>query len=130
MGSVVTFPHISRTRSCAGLRARHVDGDAFWILELSGEADVATLVMLREELAHMVASSRSCFVMDLRGLTFCDVATANMILTAQRTAPVTLIGAGGAVKRVLELLDARRARRHPSRVQGRSLSGSRASANG
>lgn len=130
MGSVTAFPHVSRTRSSASLRARHVDGDAFWILELSGEADVATLVMLREELAQMIASRRACLVVDLRGLTFCDVATADVILTARWTAPVTLIGAAGPVKRVLDLLDARQARRRLPRAQGRSMTGSRASGSG
>jgi anti-anti-sigma regulatory factor len=105
MGPVIT-PQWSRTRSCATLSARHRDGGASWLLELSGEADIATLGLLRRELAQMARMQRADVVVDVTGLAFCDVASAESILAARRTNPVTVIGARGTVKRVFDLLDA------------------------
>ena len=51
MGSVATH-HWSRTRSCATLRARHLDG-ASWMFELSGGADTATLGQFLPQRATM-----------------------------------------------------------------------------
>ncbi len=103
MGSVATtFP--SRTITCATLRARHLDAE-HWILELSGEADITTMDMLRRELEHVSATHRENSVVDVSNLSFCDVASAHLLLTARRTLPVTLSGATGSVERVLDLVD-------------------------
>ena len=112
MGSVATRQR-TRTSSYATLRARHLDGGAFWVLELSGEADVATLGMLREELAQMVTLNREHVVVDVTKLAFCDVASAHLLLTARRTIPVTLSGATGSVERVFDLLSALQRQRLP-----------------
>jgi anti-anti-sigma regulatory factor len=77
-----------------------------WALELSGEADIATLAMLGAELADAVRKDREDLVVDLTGLRFCDVHSAHLILTARRPKPVSLTGASGSVKRVFDLLDA------------------------
>lgn len=104
MGSVAT--HVwSQTRSCATLCARHGDCKASWVLELSGEADIATLALLRQELAHMVAVQPADVVVDVTALAFCDVASAELILAARRTSPVRVVGATGSVKRLFDLLD-------------------------
>ena len=105
MGSVATR-HWSRTTSCATLRARHLDGERSWLLELSGEADVATRRLLRDELARLLAVDRDDRVVDVSNLTFCDVASAHQLLTARRTGRVTLSGATGSVQRVFDLLEA------------------------
>jgi anti-anti-sigma regulatory factor len=76
------------------------------MLELSGEADIATLGLLRQELARLATLQRADVVVDVTGLAFCDVASAESILAARRTNPVTVIGASGTVKRVFDLLDA------------------------
>ena len=57
MGSAATTLS-SRTISSGTLRARHLDGQ-HWVLELSGEADITTMDMLRRELAQ-VAIDRPC----------------------------------------------------------------------
>ena len=44
MGSAKTSP-CSRRREYLTLRARHLDGGAFWVLELSGETDMATVAL-------------------------------------------------------------------------------------
>lgn len=106
MGSNVVAAHWSHTRSCATLRARHLDREASWVLELSGEADIATLPLLRFELAQLLAANREDSVVDLTRLAFCDVASAQLILRAQQKVPVKVSGATGTVKRVLDLLDA------------------------
>ena len=106
MGSVVATPPWSQNRSCATLRARHLDGSSSWILELSGEADIATLALLRQELAHMAARDPDGVVVDVARLAFCDVASAELIQAARRTRPVTVIGATGEVERLFDLLDA------------------------
>ena len=105
MGSVAT-PRWSPTRSCATLRARHRDGGATWMLELAGEADVATLALLRLELAQMAIMQRAALVVDVSRLVFCDVSSAELLLMARRSRPVTLVGATGTVKRVFDLLEA------------------------
>ena len=110
MGTVVATPLSSRTVSCATLRARHLDGSPR-VLQLFGEADIATLAMLRRELAHLAATHQEDVVVDVAGLTFCDVASAHLILTARRRVPVTLSGATGSVKRVFDLVSALQAQR-------------------
>lgn len=112
MGSVET-PRWSQTRSCATLRARHLDDGASWTLELSGEADIATLALLRQELAHMAATTPAGAVVDVTDLVFCDVGSAELILVARRTCPVRVIGATGTVKRVFDVLDALQKQRLP-----------------
>jgi anti-anti-sigma regulatory factor len=91
--------------SSATLRARQVDRGTGWALELSGEADIATVTMLGQELADAVGMDREDLVVDLTGLRFCDVQSAHLIRTARRPKPVSLTGATGSVKRVFELLD-------------------------
>lgn len=103
----------TRTKSYATLRVRHLDGGASWMLELSGEADIATVGLLGQELAHAATMQRADVVVDLSGLGFCDVASAELILSARRSHLVTLIGATGSVKRVFDLLDALQVRRVP-----------------
>ena len=94
-----------QSRSSATLSARHVDRGTSWALELSGEADIATVTMLGEELADAVGMGREDLVVDLTGLRFCDVHSAHLIRSAREPKPVSLTGATGSVKRVFELLD-------------------------
>ena len=89
MGSVATR-HWSQTTSCATLRARHLDEGRCWLLELSGEADVATRRLLRDELARLLAVDRDERVVDVSNLAFCDVASAHQLLTARRSGRVAL----------------------------------------
>src|SRR5687768_13488813 len=103
--TAVAPPRVCRASSSATLQVRHLDGGAFWVLELSGEADLATLDMLKEELAQMFAVKRQLLVIEMSKLAFCDVHSAHLIRTAQRTSPITLNGVTGPVKRVFELLD-------------------------
>lgn len=105
MGSVLT-PLCSRHREHLRLRTRHLDDGASWVLELSGETDIASLGLLRRELAHLASSNRAEAVVDVARLQFCDVAAAELLLVAGRRIPFTLRGATGRVKRVLDLLDA------------------------
>lgn len=93
-----------QTRSCATLRARHRDEESPGVLELSGEADIATLAMLGAELAESVATNPEHLVVDVADLRFCDVHSAHLILTACRTSPTRVTGATGSVKRVFDLL--------------------------
>lgn len=123
MGSVAT-PLWSPTRSDLTLAARHREGGAVWLLELSGEANIATFALLRQELALLATTNHRDAVVDVTSLTFCDVASAHMILAAQRTKPLTVRGAKGSVKRVFDLLDALRMQRQP-RYLAPSRSGTR-----
>ena len=50
---------------------------------------------------------------DVTDLTFCDVASAHLLLTARRRVPLVLSGATGSVKRVFDLLDVLQAQRLP-----------------
>jgi anti-anti-sigma regulatory factor len=112
VGSVIT-PLCSRRSEYLTLRARHLDGGACWVLELSGEADIATLGLLRQELAHLATRNPGDAVVDVARLEFCDVASAQLILGARRRIPSTLRGATGSVKRVFDLLDALQRQRLP-----------------
>ena len=105
MGSVATHQW-SRTRSCATLRARRLDAGPRWVLELFGEADIAALSLLEQELAQMARMNREEVVVDVARLAFCDVACAQLVRSVRRTHPVTVVGATGRVKRVFDLLDA------------------------
>jgi anti-anti-sigma regulatory factor len=100
------------------LRARYREDGAFGVLELSGEADIATFGLLRQELAQLAATSCAGAVLDVTRLTFCDVASAYMIQAAQLTMPLTVLGAKGSVKRVFDLLDAVRVQRLPQYLGG------------
>jgi hypothetical protein len=75
------------------------------VLELSGEADIATMGMLRREMALLTTIGHANAEVDLTALTFCDVASAQLLLTARRRAPVTLTGATGSVSRLFDLLE-------------------------
>ncbi|HET7822547.1 MAG TPA: STAS domain-containing protein [Ornithinibacter sp.] len=112
MGTVVATPLWSRTVSCATLRARHRDGRP-WVLELSGEADIATLEMLRRELELLTTLGHTTAEVDVTDLTFCDVASAHLLLTARRRVPLVLTGAAGSVRRLFDLLDVLQAQRLP-----------------
>lgn len=95
-----------------------------WLLELSGEVDIATSAPLRHELGLLAATTHEDAVVDVTRLTFCDAGSAHMILTARRTKPLTVRGATGSVKRVFDLLDALHKQRLP-----RYLASSRSGAN-
>jgi anti-anti-sigma regulatory factor len=99
-----------------------------WVLELSGEADIATLGLLRQELAHLATTNTGEAVVDVTRLKFCDVAAAQMILVAECTIPFTLRGATGPVKRVFDLLDALQKQRLPHHLPGSRPGGSSSSA--
>ena len=112
MGSVVATPLWSRTVSCGTLRARHLDGDP-WVLQLSGEADLATMAMLRRELELLHTLGHAPAEVDVADLTFCDVASAHLLLTARRRVPLVLSGATGSVRRLFDLLDVLQTQRLP-----------------
>ena len=120
MGSVAP-PLWSPPRTDLTLQARHREDGAVWRLELSGEADIATLALLRQEVALLTAMDRADAVVDVTHLTFCDVASAHLILSARRTKPLTLRGATGSVARVFDLLDALRMQRRPQVPRGQPL---------
>ena len=105
MGSVMT-DSCSRRSEYLTLRARNLDGEGLCVLELSGEADIATLGLLWQELAHLATRNSGDVVVDVARLEFCDVASARLILESQRRIPSTLRGATGPVERVFDLLDA------------------------
>lgn len=127
MGSVLT-PRCSRRGKFRTLSARHLDDGALWVLELSGEADVATLGLLRQELAHLATTNTGEAVVDVTRLKFCDVAAAQMILVAGCASPFTLRGATGPVERVFDLLDALQKQRMPHHLPGSHPGGSSSSA--
>lgn len=102
--SVVAQPLPPQTRSYSTLRVRHRDEGVSGVLELSGEADIATLFLLKDELERAVLANPDHLVVDVSGLRFCDVHSAHMILTACRTEPVSVTGATGSVRRVFDLL--------------------------
>lgn len=112
MGSVST-PLWSPTSSFATLQVRHRSDGPSWVLEMSGEADIATSPMVRVVVAHMATIVDRNIVVDVSKLTFCDVASAHLILTSRRTMPVTVWGATGPVKRVFDLLDSIQRERMP-----------------
>jgi hypothetical protein len=89
-----------------------------WVLELSGEADIATLGLLRQELAHLATTNSGEAVVDVTQLKFCDVAAAQLILVAGSTIPFTLRGATGPAKRVFDLSDALQKQRLPHHLPG------------
>ena len=105
MGVIEAHQHPPRIRSCATLWAGHVDDGDVWTLELSGEADIATLPMLTEELAEGVRVNRPRFIIDMAGLRFCDVGSAELIMSVSRRSPVRLTRVTGLVRRVFDLLD-------------------------
>lgn len=112
MGSVST-PQWSPMSKCATLKARHRSDGHTWVLELSGEADIATLGMVRMVAAQMDTVTDECIAVDVHGLEFCDVASAHLITTSRRTTPIIVWGATGSVKRVFDLLDAIQRERMP-----------------
>lgn len=103
MGSVARR-RFAQARPCTSLTARHLDEGPCWVLELSGEADVVTLGVLRAELAHAVAMNHERVVVELSRLRFCDVQSAHSILAASRATPITVRGATGSVRRTFDLL--------------------------
>lgn len=87
------------------LRARLVDRGTVSALELSGEADLTTLTVLRQALEAALERHGARVVIDVTGLRFCDVHSAMLILSVSRATPTSVIGAQGSVRRVLETLD-------------------------
>jgi STAS domain len=83
------------------LQAKHSDHGRLWVLELVGEADLATCELLEAELDIATGMDRDRLVLDLTRLRFCDVHCARMILAAAST----VAGATGPVGRVFEFLD-------------------------
>lgn len=117
MGSTKAPPLPPQARLRTTLTSRHGAEGTSWVLAVSGEADIATIAELRDELALLgAARGRGHLVVDLSGLDFCDVACASLLLTARRTLPCSVGGASGAVRRVLDLVDALRL---PRRTDGR-----------
>jgi STAS domain len=96
-------PGSSRTE--LWLQTQQLDHGSLWVLQLTGEADLATRSMFEEELAEAVAMHRERVVLDVTRLRFCDVGSAELVLTTARTTPISLAGAAGPVKRVFEMLD-------------------------
>ena len=120
MGSVSTpvwsplsTPVWSPMSTCATLRARHRSDGHTWVLELSGEADITTVDLMRVAVGQVSTIHGQDVVVDVSNLGFCDVASAHLILTARRMMPVTVSGATGSVKRVLDLMDALQRQRLP-----------------
>jgi anti-anti-sigma regulatory factor len=112
MGSVST-PAWSPMSSSATLRALHKCREDTWVLELSGEADITTLDLLRGALGQLATIHGQDVVVDVGKLGFCDVASAHLILTARRMMPITLSGATGSVERVFALMEALQRQRLP-----------------
>lgn len=112
MGSVST-PLWSPMSTCATLKARHRSDGRTWVLELSGEADIATFGLVRMVVAQMATVTDECIAVDVGNLDFCDVASAHLITTSRGTTPITVWGATGSVKRVFDLLDAIQRERMP-----------------
>jgi anti-anti-sigma factor len=83
------------------LRAKHWDHGRLWVVDLVGEADLATCELLEDELDLARRMDRERVVLDLTQLRFCDVSSARMILAAAST----VAGAMGPVRRVFEFLD-------------------------
>lgn len=76
------------------------------MLGFVGEADLFTMEALVDALETALAMRPDHLVIDLHRLTFCDVACGQRLSEAARSTGVTVLGAGGEVRRVLELLDA------------------------
>lgn len=89
------------------LSVRHRECDGVHVLELSGESDIATVPALQAALVAAVpaAGGAETLVVDVSGLTFCDVRSAMLVLEAGRTVQTSLAGAQGVVERVFDLVD-------------------------
>lgn len=103
----------SPTSSLATLQARHRSDGPTWVLELSGEADIATWGLVRMVVAQMATVTDECIVVDVGNLAFCDVATAQLIMSSGNGIPVSVTGATGSVERVFDLLDTIQRERMP-----------------
>lgn len=96
-----------------GLRVRHREEGPLRVMQLCGEADLATRTVLQAELEAALhpeldtvpGSERVRVVVDLSGLRFCDVHSARMILRSAPVGRLALVGAAGPVERVLRILD-------------------------
>jgi anti-anti-sigma regulatory factor len=83
----------------------HTDRGPVWVVELYGEADLATWGLLQDELDRAAQMDRDTVVLDVTHLRFCDVHCAQMILAAAATTRMIIAGASGPVGRVFEVLD-------------------------
>ncbi|QGN58910.1 STAS domain-containing protein [Nostocoides sp. HKS02] len=97
--------HLSDARGPSPLRATHADHGPVWVVDLLGEADLATWDILQEELDRAARMDRDKVVLDLSRLRFCDVHCAQLILAAGATTRLAIAGASGPVRRVFEVLD-------------------------
>lgn len=87
------------------LRATHADHGPVWVVDLLGEADLATWDLLEQELDRAARMDRDKVVLNLTRLRFCDVHCAQLILAAATTTQLIIAGASGPVRRVFEVLD-------------------------
>lgn len=81
-----------------------------WLVELTGEHDLATTGALRTELDRVLTDG-SAVVVDLSGVTFIDSSVVGVLLNARRSAAeaparalVVVAPAGGAPRRLLEFI--------------------------
>jgi anti-anti-sigma factor len=91
-----------------GFWARLRERDRGWVLELTGECDMAVADALDRALAAATTAALDCgkaLVIDVHGLSFCDAQCTGLILKTARNVRVVLAGAEGSVKRVFDLLD-------------------------
>jgi anti-anti-sigma factor len=63
-----------------------LSGPACTIARLEGELDIATIPELREHLLGVLSSGVRLFIIDLSGVTFCDVAGLAVLIGTQRRA--------------------------------------------
>lgn len=74
-------------------------------MELRGEADLSTRRILRAGLDAVQDVDQVRVIVDVSGLRFCEVHSAQMILDLAQSGRMVLVGPGSSVERVLELLD-------------------------
>ena len=63
-----------------------LSGPAYTIARLEGELDIATIPELRERLLGVLSSGVRLLIIDLSGVTFCDVAGLAVLIGTQRRA--------------------------------------------
>jgi anti-anti-sigma factor len=78
------LPGPSRFRPGPSLSARSQDG--YIVVTISGELDIASAPVLREQLLGLVRPGASRIVIDLSGVTFCDASGLAVLVGASRRA--------------------------------------------